>query len=208
VGSIGAKDGDLTIGTGDTGVRFYDGGDAVYPVNASTQAGLDATIDLGRSDGGGTFRFKDLYLSGGVYLGGTGSANLLDDYEEGTWTATVQGVTTAGTATYGNRAATYTKVGNIVYVQCFINYSSFTGTGDMRVYGLPFLGESGSYETHPGSVHLQNISLPTDTVQVVARSQDGQAFIQLKVTKDNASEAVVQCDAAGQIEIGLTYRSA
>ena len=33
-----------------------------------------------------TFRFKDLYLSGGVYLGGTGSANQLDDYEEGTWT--------------------------------------------------------------------------------------------------------------------------
>jgi hypothetical protein len=31
-------------------------------------------------------RFKDLYLSGGVYLGGTGSANKLDDYEEGTWT--------------------------------------------------------------------------------------------------------------------------
>jgi hypothetical protein len=31
-------------------------------------------------------RFKDLYLSGGVYLGGTVAANYLDDYEEGTWT--------------------------------------------------------------------------------------------------------------------------
>ena len=27
----------------------------------------------------------DITLSGGVYLGGTGSANYLDDYEEGTW---------------------------------------------------------------------------------------------------------------------------
>jgi hypothetical protein len=36
--------------------------------------------------GGSSSRFKDLYLSGGVYLGGTGAANLLDDYEEGTWT--------------------------------------------------------------------------------------------------------------------------
>jgi len=80
VGSIGAKDGDLTIGTNDTGIRFYDGGNAVYPVNASTQAGLDATIDLGRSDGGGTFRFKDLYLSGSAFVdtqlrAGAGSAS-------------------------------------------------------------------------------------------------------------------------------------
>jgi hypothetical protein len=28
-------------------------------------------------------RFKDLYLSGGVYLGGTVAANKLDDYETG-----------------------------------------------------------------------------------------------------------------------------
>ena len=39
----------------------------------------DAATDLGASGG----RFKDLYLSGGVYLGGTGAANKLDDYEEG-----------------------------------------------------------------------------------------------------------------------------
>ena len=40
-------------------------------------------------------RFKDLYLSGGVYLGGTGAANKLDDYEEGTWTPTLGNGATA-----------------------------------------------------------------------------------------------------------------
>ena len=45
-------------------------------------------IDTGAIDlGNGNNRFKDAYLSGGVYLGGTGSANKLDDYEEGTWTS-------------------------------------------------------------------------------------------------------------------------
>jgi hypothetical protein len=39
----------------------------------------DASLDLGAAG----VRFKNLYLSGGVYLGGTGSANYLDDYEEG-----------------------------------------------------------------------------------------------------------------------------
>jgi hypothetical protein len=65
VGSIGAKDGDLTIGTGDTGLYFSDGADAIYPYNTSTQADRDAAVDLGYS----TVRFKDLYLSNAVRLG-------------------------------------------------------------------------------------------------------------------------------------------
>ena len=63
----------------------------------------DNTIDLGQAGG----RFKDLYLSGGVYLGGTGAANKLDDYEEGTWTPTAQ--LYSGTMTVNS--ATYTKIG-------------------------------------------------------------------------------------------------
>jgi len=40
----------------------------------------DATSVLG----GASNRYTNLYLSGGVYLGGSGAANKLDDYEEGT----------------------------------------------------------------------------------------------------------------------------
>ena len=60
------------------------------------QFNVDAKVDADNSHdlGAGGARWKDLYLSGGVYLGGTGSANKLDDYEEGTWTPTAaQGIT-------------------------------------------------------------------------------------------------------------------
>ena len=70
VGSIGTEGGDLTIGTGDSGIQFGDSGNFLRPFNMSTNAPRDAGVDLGVS----TTRFKDLYLSGGVYLGGTGSA--------------------------------------------------------------------------------------------------------------------------------------
>jgi hypothetical protein len=93
VGSIGSKVGNLTIGNGDTGLYFAAGADSIYPYNTSTQADRDAAVDLGYS----TVRFKNLYLSGGVYLGGTGAANHLDDYEEGTW---VPAMTSSGTPTY------------------------------------------------------------------------------------------------------------
>jgi hypothetical protein len=68
VGSIASKDGDLAIGTGTIGVRFLDGSSAIVPQNHSTNSGTDGLLDLGV----GAARFKDLYLSGGVYLGGTG----------------------------------------------------------------------------------------------------------------------------------------
>ena len=82
MGSIGVLSSRLYAGTGDTGLFFNDQADQIQPWNTSTNAARDAAIDLGDE----TRRFKDLYLSGGVYLGGTGSANKLDDYEEGTWT--------------------------------------------------------------------------------------------------------------------------
>jgi hypothetical protein len=85
VGSIGTQGGRLTIGDGATGLRFAADLNTIVPWNTTTNLLRDASIDLGS----GTQRFKDLYLSGGVYLGGTVAANKLDDYEEGTWTPTL-----------------------------------------------------------------------------------------------------------------------
>jgi len=62
VGSIGSYNGDGYIGNGDTGITFADGSDVILPVNASTPAYRDAAISLGNS----SYRFKDLYLSGGL----------------------------------------------------------------------------------------------------------------------------------------------
>jgi hypothetical protein len=68
VGSIGAYLGDSYVGTGAAGLRFYDAGPAVTPHNTTTNAGTDATIDLGTSAG----RFKHLYLSGTAYTNALG----------------------------------------------------------------------------------------------------------------------------------------
>jgi hypothetical protein len=62
VGSIGAVSGDLGIGNGTAGLRFFDQEDSVIPYNATTQASDDNIVDIGRAAN----RFKDLYLSGGV----------------------------------------------------------------------------------------------------------------------------------------------
>jgi hypothetical protein len=136
VGSIGVSSSgnDLYIGNDDVGLRFSNGGNYIAPYNATTQADSDGSVSLGY-DGK---RFTNLYLSGGVYLGGTGSANKLDDYEEGTFTPVLQGAITAGSYTasaYGR----YRKIGDMVSVWVsLINITGSGGSGAVNITGLPF----------------------------------------------------------------------
>ena len=66
---------------------------------------------------------------------GTGTSELLADYEEGTWTATDQsGASLVLTSTY----CQYTKVGNLVTVSGFISYPVTASASAAIIGGLPF----------------------------------------------------------------------
>lgn len=95
--------------------------------------------------------------SSGVYLGGTAAANLLDDYEEGTWTPVVKdGGSTTITATVNS--ATYTKIGRLVYVQTYVTRNDATAyTGDLVITGLPYNVASGTNPMN-GNVWIDNSS--------------------------------------------------
>ena len=124
----------LHIGKDNVALSFAAGGaNAIIPWDSTANAVEDAALSLG----GSTARFKDLYLSGGVYLGGTGSANKLDDYEEGSWTPAIAGLSML--AEFGS----YTKVGDVVTAQFQINS---TGTSNIAaaISGLPFSVKGGS----------------------------------------------------------------
>jgi hypothetical protein len=69
---------------------------------------------------------------------GTTNSELLNDYEEGTFTPTVEGTSTAGTATYTDRSASYTKIGKCVFFRIDVIWSGHTGTGSIKITGLPF----------------------------------------------------------------------
>jgi hypothetical protein len=142
VGSIGAYSGSPYIGADDTGISFFQGVNAVVPFNTATVAEADNSIDLGRSAG----RFKDLYLSGGVYLGGTGAANKLDDYEEGTWTITDGSGAGLSFTVQDN---VYTKVGRLVVASAIITWPSTSDTSVARIV-LPFTSVPNN--SHSGGV--------------------------------------------------------
>jgi hypothetical protein len=144
VGSIGTFGGDLIIGTNDIGLYFYDGATSVIPWKISTNAASDNYSDLGHP----SYRWKDLYLGGGVYLGGTGSANHLDDYEEGTWTPIIKATGGSTTAALIATEPTYTKIGRLVYVSTYISsisWSDITDGGLVILVGLPYAANANNY---------------------------------------------------------------
>jgi len=108
-------------------------------------SGADNTKDLGRSSA----RWKDAYIGGNIYLGGTTSANALDDYEEGTWTPVY---TTNGTdftsVTYDFRNAYYTKIGRQVTCTLSMRTDAITkgsASGTVVLGGLPFQVDKDAY---------------------------------------------------------------
>jgi hypothetical protein len=146
VGSIGAPFATALhiTGPGSNGAGLvFQENDIIAPARNGARSA--DTQDLGNS----LFRFKDLYLSGSVYLGGTAAANALDDYEEGTWTPVITNFTTNSGTFAGT--GTYTKIGNMVTVRMYQTSGNISWTGGSSyITGLPFapdstLGGAGSY---------------------------------------------------------------
>jgi hypothetical protein len=201
VGSIGTVAGDLTIGDDDIAIRFDTGAGLVpWDLGANTTGGLarDAAIDIGVASA----RFKDLYLSGGVYLGGTTSANKLDDYETGTWTPSPSRFTGGGiTATYNTQDGYYTKVGNLVTCSFKIDIASISSQGTSFTYiaGLPYAPARSYYDAGATG---NNTGLATvDVVSFVAHS-DSRLFLR---QSGNTSSNSTADWAVGTLSGTITY---
>ena len=98
------------------------------------------------SDGDVTISDGDLVIGTaghGIDFSATSDASgstseLLDDYEEGSWTATVT-YSNSGSATLSESLGFYTKIGNQVHIQAAITFSAQgSGSGNVMINGLPF----------------------------------------------------------------------
>lgn len=76
----------------------------------------------------------------------SGGANVLDDYEEGTFTPTFSSA--GATFTYGTNTGFYTKIGRLVYANIYIRCTGASGTtsNGLSVAGLPFTSGSASFQ--------------------------------------------------------------
>ena len=142
VGSIGTDaSGNLQTLSASGNYRFGDSNTTRWSVDATRMYPmLDGTYDIGTAG----VRVRDLYLSGGVYLGGTGSANKLDDYEEGTWSPVIRtGTSASWTSVFTENS--YTKIGSLVTISLAGTMTATATTPQSNLYvasAVPFASRS------------------------------------------------------------------
>ena len=97
---------------------------------------------------------------------GSMSNELLDDYEEGTWTPTA-----AGSGSLGTASGTYVKIGGFVYFEMQTN--TYGGTGSVQINGLPYTVTSG----FGGNITITNNEL---TIPKYFFAHEGQTSLYLR----------------------------
>jgi len=128
--------------------------------NGANDATLDGSGNLSISAG-------NLVLASGSGIdfsatadgSGTVTSELLDDYEEGTWTPTVDSGTINPLV-----QARYTKVGRLVTISAILHtFSDRTTTSDIRVQGLPYAPDSSNATQSIGSTFTRYVNNGTYT---------------------------------------------
>jgi len=89
------------------------------------------------------------------------TSELLNDYETGTWTPTVNGWTSV---TYITRQGVYTKVGNLVTAWVYLQFSGTNGATNVTISGLPFgVSDGGGTYARGGAPTYYNVPLNETT---------------------------------------------
>jgi hypothetical protein len=133
-------------------------------------------------------------------------SNYLDDYEEGTYTATLD--FTSGSVGYSNNTLTYTKIGRVVWVHGRVLLNSVSSPSGGLGITLPFTVSSSGYSRYS---HLTAswyvLDVPSSTVQANFTVESGTVARLLYVT-DGGTWSIVDASALAsnsQIQVSGFY---
>ena len=210
--------GGINVGTGDVALVGTDGkisgplsstiiddlsGANLTTLNASNissgtlaNARLPSNIDIGGTldvTGVTTLDSIAVFSSGCTFNASeTGAANTLDDYEEGTFTPVLTGTSSASGVGYDQQSGIYTKVGDMVFVNIYIDLNAKgTIVGFLKLTGLPFTNAS---HASPLAASMQQVIQGAD-YRGTGPVYGSSAFIYLLKQKQSAATSDSQMDS-------------
>lgn len=186
-----------------------------------TSRGLPSTAQQGRTTGytynpSGTLVQKQDYTGDIEFFGSTGLkfpivagvySTLFSDYEEGTFTPTIVGTTSAGAGTYVTQTGRYTKIGDRVLFDIVIAWSAHTGTGNMRIAGLPYMPQASIFNSCAIG-QFTDISLTAGNYASAFVRDDAAEIQFLQLVVGGGANGVVAMDGSGGIQISGSYEAA
>jgi hypothetical protein len=216
--------GQVGIGTTSPSNKLHveDSASGVIIAKQTTNNGGFNTFE-GKASGGTTTFYAShngrVGAADGIIFGSdTAAANILDDYEEGTWTPVFSDDGTSGNnaSSYNTQIGWYTKIGNLVNIQMRISnavFSSFNTSHALYIKGLPYTIEAASGRLSTGHCLLSKCNLDSDTMGIGVISNTGSgsfAYFRLFQTKDNATWVSIKVSqwtsGENEIVVNMTYR--
>ena len=206
---------------GDNGTYIHQSADGVLDLVSDTELELNATTidingavdisgdttiagDVIMADGKGIDFQNDASPSAGM------TAEILDDYETGTWDAVVTDGTNPMTMTLDT--GYYTKVGNLVTVSGYFTTSSVgSASGSIRITGLPFTIANNAAAYSGGNVTDATGFAITAGESVGYYGAINGTHIVLKVWDSTVGTTEMQASewtADGAVSLGFSYRAA
>ena len=150
----------------------------------------------------------------GIHLGVTSAtaSNLLDDYEEGTFTATAANSVTFHTGTAQQQLA-YTKIGRQVHVAGSLQINNSNGGSALTVNNLPFTSMNNAniyYTTTTIRFYQYNVPIEadggdSDTINFVGRVDPNSTTLHFMQSRDNDNTIVLPAQSGAYIIFGITY---
>jgi len=179
--------------------------------NAADNAFYNAIeFNCGGSRDDGVSRFRQ----GIIVSNDSADANVLDDYEEGTFTPQWNGGSGGvSSITYGNtNGGNYVKIGNLVTVTGKTDITGSTGgSGFWYLGNMPFLVYGGGKQYNSvGAVSIENFNMPATTIQVVATMEQNNNNMHLHDVRDNQALGTgisINNDGAFSVQFSITYRT-
>ena len=206
---LGVLSVDQVFGLSDT-----DTGVALGANGANIMQFYTGNSERGRFDASGNLKVEDgdlvIGTSGhGIDFSATsdtsgGGSELLDDYEEGTWTGTLEGSTTNPSTTIAISSFRYTKIGRLVFVQGqFSNVDTTGASGAPRVTGLPFTAAT-SYAT--GNVMFYNrFTIGTTSANVSPYVASNTMYFYQSTNQSSWAEVAHSAGAAAYLAFTAVY---
>jgi len=183
----------------------YEAGDFVVAANATEKFRVKSGGDVEIKDGNlviGTSG-KGIDFSA---TSSTGTSELLNDYEEGTFTATCSNSIILNG---GTDLCQYVKIGSMVTVMGQIQVNNSNGGSALVINNLPFTvfssGEGSGLSA--GAVRLYNADMASDHKYIICMSDPGSNDLAFQGVRDNATSQGLGASTDGYYMFNITYRT-
>ena len=204
---LGATDGQVEIAFGDSGDANI--GRIAYNNNGNYLATVVNAAEAMRIHSNSVVSFDD-GIALGVGAGNNTASNVLDDYEEGTFTPSVVNGAGLDSISYSAQTGAYTKIGNMVMVTFRIGISSASkNSSRLDFTGLPFTSFNGVFEGGAYFSYMNPAFSSTVNANIsLYQASNSTKFAAYKTSGANFSGNDINSTSGIDIYITGFYRSA